>query len=195
MSCKLDKTLDFYGTRFSFILYPDSEDYDCDKILTEFKYYFPEFAYILHDKDKNADGTAKKPHIHFIAQCNKIRFSTLCNRFPFLVDMIAQVQKLRNWKNSIQYLVHYNDPDKASYKVEQIISNFDITPFFKDKDESSRAILIYEFITTTRCYSTQELMAFCFDNNLYSEARRGFAIWSKMLRENEPLSSKNFDNH
>ena len=52
--------------KFQGILYPDSESYRCDDVLNVLKSTFPEFAYILHDKDVDENGELKKPHIHWL---------------------------------------------------------------------------------------------------------------------------------
>lgn len=46
--------------KFQGILYPDSESYCCDDVLNVLKSTFPEFAYILHDKDTDENGELKK---------------------------------------------------------------------------------------------------------------------------------------
>ena len=42
--------------KFQGILYPDSESYCCEDVLNVLKSTFPEFAYILHDKDTDENG-------------------------------------------------------------------------------------------------------------------------------------------
>lgn len=48
--------------KYQGVLYPDSESYCCDDVLNILKSTFPEFAYILHDKDVDENGELKKPH-------------------------------------------------------------------------------------------------------------------------------------
>lgn len=45
------------------VLYPDAENYCCDKIIANASQYFEQWAYILHDSDITADGDTKKPTI------------------------------------------------------------------------------------------------------------------------------------
>lgn len=46
--------------KFQGVLYPDSESYCCDDVLNVLKSTFPEFAYILHDKDTDENGGIEK---------------------------------------------------------------------------------------------------------------------------------------
>ena len=55
---------DKQGRNFLGVLYPDSESYDCQKVLSRIKDTFVDFAYIVHDMDVNENGEIKKAHIH-----------------------------------------------------------------------------------------------------------------------------------
>lgn len=46
------------------VLYPDSEGYDCEKVLLRLQDTFEELSYITHDMDVDENGELKKPHIH-----------------------------------------------------------------------------------------------------------------------------------
>ena len=57
--------------KFTAIVYPDATDYTgtCEDVLHRVEEWgFPEWAYILHDRDKNPDGTPKKPHYHIVVK-------------------------------------------------------------------------------------------------------------------------------
>lgn len=60
--------------KFQGVLYPDSESYCCDDVLNILKSTFPEFAYILHDKDTDENGELKKPHIHWVGRLKAARY-------------------------------------------------------------------------------------------------------------------------
>ena len=53
------------GRNFLGVLYPDSESYDCQKVLSRIEDTFVDFAYIVHDMDVNENGEIKKTHIHW----------------------------------------------------------------------------------------------------------------------------------
>lgn len=45
---------------FSGVLYPDSESYNCDEVISRIKSKFKQWAFCLHDMDVNDEGELKK---------------------------------------------------------------------------------------------------------------------------------------
>lgn len=41
---------------FSGVLYPDSESYNCDEVISRIKSKFKQWAFCLHDMDVNDEG-------------------------------------------------------------------------------------------------------------------------------------------
>lgn len=170
---------------WEFILYPDSTSYNLQEEISKIVERFPgcSWAYALHDKDVKAEtGELKKPHIHFMVRHDtNVRLSTLQNDFP---ECSSQISKIHNWRKAVRYLVHVDDPDKYLYDVGIISSNFNHLQFFSDLDQEGKAAEIFNYIYTTHCTNAIELTAWCFQNRLYSELRRGWALWSCIMREN-----------
>lgn len=134
------------------VLYPDSESYSCSSVLSIMQSEFEKFAYILHDCDVDENGESLKPHIHWIGQFNNQRFLDSVAK-TFLISSDS-VQLCKNFKFSLQYLLHYNNPEKFQYRKEQIITNFNLDKYFAPElDESEQAAAIAKYIIDSKCSS------------------------------------------
>lgn len=166
--------------KFELVLYPDSESYDIDLVLNSAFSYFSSWAYCLHDSDIHEDGTPKKDHIHFVGKLDDVRSPEVVCRdlsVPF-----TSISNIKNWRAACRYLVHLDSPCKFQYPFDYVISSFPILPFFSlSDDEQARRIM--EFIKSTGCNRASDLTVWALDNGCYSGLRRGFAIWSQILRE------------
>lgn len=78
-----------------------------------------DYAVILHDKDIDEQGKAKKPHYHIILDyTNPHYFSSLSSEFEG-----AHIEPVSKFEQAVQYLIHKNSPDKYQYKVEEVKTN------------------------------------------------------------------------
>ena len=166
--------------KFELILYPDSESYDIDSVLDFAIHYFPQWAYCLHDSDISEDGSPKKDHIHFLGKLDDVRSpEVVCRDLHLSSNSIANI---KNWKSACRYLVHLDSPTKHQYSFDDVVSSFPILSFFSlPDDEQARRILA--FISSSGCTRVSDLTLWALDNGCYSGLRRGFAIWSQILRE------------
>lgn len=166
--------------KFELVLYPDSESYDIDSVLSSALSYFHTWAYCLHDSDTLDDGTPKKAHIHFLGKLDDVRSpDVVCRDLHVPINSIAIV---KNWKAACRYLVHLDFPSKFQYSFDDVSSSFPILSFFSlPDDEQARRII--DFISSTGCKRVSDLAVWALDNGCYSGLRRGFAIWSQILRE------------
>lgn len=83
-----------------------------------------QYAYILHDKDVQEDGTPKKPHWHIeLKLCKSRRRSDVAAWFG-VVESCVQDSKSGKYENMLQYLIHENAPEKHQYSIEEVSSNF-----------------------------------------------------------------------
>ena len=163
--------------KFELVLYPDSESYDIDSVLDSARSYFPMWAYCLHDSDITDDGLPKKDHIHFLGKLDDVRAPAVDLQLP--INSIANV---KSWKAACRYLVHLDSPTKFQYSIDDVISSFPILSFFSlPAEEQARRIL--DFLSTHKFCSLSSLTRWALDNGCYSGLRRGFAIWSQVLRE------------
>lgn len=116
------------GRNWAFVVYPESLPKNWLEIL--------QFSGLkiavspLHDADKNADETEKKPHYHIIAiwegpttYNNALNFSKQLNgTIPIRLEQI---------RGYYRYLTHKDNPEKAQYDEKDIIkiNGFDINDF------------------------------------------------------------------
>lgn len=167
--------------KWELILYPDSDSYDCSEVLARLVGVFDQWAYILHDSDVDAEGNPKKPHYHFYGKCSdKLTSSGIAYRVHVPESACRVVSK---WKAAVRYTVHADNPEKYQYNVSDICSNFPLAGFFTLSDDM-QAVRIFAFISDTHCTSVTTLTGWAIQNGYYSGLRRGFAIFSQLLREN-----------
>lgn len=166
--------------KFELILYPDSESYDIDIALSSAISYFPTWAYCSHDSDITDDGSPKKEHIHFLGKLDDVRSPDVVCRDLHLP--ITSISNIKSWKAACRYLVHLDSPTKYQYSIDDVISSFPILSFFSLPDEE-QARRILDYISSSKCCSISSLTRWALDNGCYSGFRRGFAIWSQVLRE------------
>lgn len=80
------------------------------------------YAYILHDKDINADGTLKTPHYHLLLVFyNAMTENAVKSLFPSNQNTLTQV--LKDKYACFNYLDHKDKPDKYQYDHALIVSN------------------------------------------------------------------------
>ena len=72
-----------------------------------------EYFFIEHTEDIN------NIHYHIVIRYNSpTRFETIKNKFQY-----GDIQNSKSVKNSIQYLVHLNDPQKFQYNWSEVVTN------------------------------------------------------------------------
>lgn len=102
------------------------------KGLDEHKKVIKDWAYILHDRDKGADGKLKKPHWHIYLRFNtKQQFNTIASWFGIEVSYVCIIKT--NFEKSCEYLIHRNDDTKFQYEPENVKSSFDYMQFLRER--------------------------------------------------------------
>ena len=86
------------------VLYPDSESYDCEKVLLRLQDTFEELSYITHDMDVDENGELKKPHIHWVGKRVQSTLSTIANALGIPAN---NIEFCKNYKTSLRYLYAY----------------------------------------------------------------------------------------
>lgn len=87
------------------------------------------YAYILHDKDTNEDGTLKEPHYHIIIVTYNAKTVSAVRRWFYGwvdkegKDINTLGQACNDIYNAYDYLYHKNQPDKYQYDSDLIVSN------------------------------------------------------------------------
>lgn len=109
----------------------DLNTFDFDKLeqRLESLSYITKWAYIVHDKDRNADGSIKHTHIHVMCQ-NKyaLRISRIANDFNVKEQYIEKCKT--RFANCIAYLTHETEKareeGKHEYDRSDVKSNFNV---------------------------------------------------------------------
>lgn len=138
-----EEVLDKKYRHFMFLLYPEDENYE--KILSDIKGSFKNWAYITHKPEKEE----KKEHTHVILSLDNARtIESICHRLDIPTRLCQRVRGLRA---ACRYLVHKDDEDKIQYDLTDVVVSKSFSPsYFKSFDDllSDTDMLenIYQFI-------------------------------------------------
>lgn len=103
-----------------FIVYPESAPENWRSILDGF--HVPWVESPLHDADKNADATEKKPHWHIMLLFDSVKCYQQITPFSKAVNGSFPI-KCRSMRGSIRYFYHADNPEKAQYNKTDIVSH------------------------------------------------------------------------
>lgn len=163
------------------VLYPDSESYDCQKVISRLEDTFVDLAYIIHDMDVDENGELKKSHIHWCGKrSSPAPISTIANALGIAVN---NIEFCKSWKYSLRYLIHADNPEKYQYPPDKVTANFPFNAVIEGKLEAMKSRQIYNFINDNPTITPNGLAEWCFQNDLWSEYRRSFSIWCTLMRE------------
>lgn len=175
--------------KYSGVLYLDTDTYDWRSVVQTIKEYFTEYAFIVHDRDTTPDGVLKKAHAHWIGvkrtEGGKASPCSLKCVSDALGVPDAHVEYCKSVKASFRYLVHADSPDKAAYSYDEINTNMCISRYIKEYAEYSRARKILDIVGSRQVIRVGDIIDEVMDLGLYSEFRRGYAIWHTIIREHE----------
>lgn len=119
---------------WSSIVYPESAKMQ----IKDIKEYFNQrsigfFLSPLHNNDKDDEGQLKKPHYHLL-----LKFSSLKSHLQvqLILSYITEVEPIiiSNYKMYGRYLTHMDNPEKAQYNKDDVITNLDYNEFL-DKEK------------------------------------------------------------
>lgn len=176
------------------LLYPDNEAHReaLDRISKSYDH-----AGIIHDRDtwtaedekKNPEhkqGELKKEHIHIVLRTSNATWNTaLCKELGIEEKFCEQA---KNIDNALQYLIHYNDKDKATYETDDVFGSLRtklIESINKiEKSEGEKVVELIQFIKEYEgILSITEFAEYCAKNGYWSEFRRSGAIFCKIIDE------------
>lgn len=165
------------------LLYPTDESHvlALEKIQSSYDY-----AYCLHDKDIAEDGSIKKAHWHVVIRFNQAVWSSaICKELGIEHNYIENVKR---FDNALQYLIHYNDTEKAQYTIDEVFGNLKtklVESINKvEKSEGEKVVELIQFIQEYDGKLTvTEFASYCAINGYWSEFRRSGAIFCKMIDE------------
>ena len=149
------------------VIYLDSAPGNWVDILSEMGLVF---AYILHDKDVNPDGTPKKTHYHLLLFFDGKKSFEQIKEITDVLNA-PNPQRVKNPKGMVRYLIHMDNPEKYQYKREDIkcIGGADIDKYF-ELSMSSKAIIlrdIMQFIKDSEMDNFADFVGYCLENQEY----------------------------
>ena len=102
---------------YTCIAYPDSAPSDWRDIIDS--YHIAWAASPLHDRDINADGSAKKPHWHIMLTWDSVKTPEQAQEIADAIHgtMVLPVQSQRAL---LRYMIHMDNPDKAQYNAADL---------------------------------------------------------------------------
>ena len=102
---------------YAFVLYKDSAPGNWMQVLEDT--HVPMFVSPYHDKDKNPDGTQKKPHWHILVMFQSVKTK---KQFEELRDRVAGVgvEEVASVRGYARYLCHLDNPEKAQYEKSDV---------------------------------------------------------------------------
>lgn len=114
------------------------------------------WAYILHDRDIERDGSTKKAHYHILLEfVNPRSVSSVAKMLGIAENMVEIVYSV---EGSRLYLTHANAPDKTQYDISEVIANYDVEnvdkplSFLEIYDMVEKSENFKEFITEMSTY-------------------------------------------
>lgn len=156
---------------FAGTLYPDSESYDCETLLSTIRSKFIDWAYILHDKDLNENGELKKSHIHWVGRATPRCLSVVSN---FLGLPENDIEVVKNFDNMVMYLIHLNDIDKFQYSPDDVETNLpNIGQLLRRQSEGQ---IVKDLASAKMQKSWYDLVQYAVETESYDVLRRNLGV-------------------
>lgn len=170
---------------FAGTLYPDSESYDCEHLLSVIRSKFIDWAYILHDKDTDENGVLKKPHIHWVCRATPRCLSVVSN---FLGLPENDIEVVKNFDNMVMYLIHLNDIDKFQYSPDDVETNLpNIGKLLRRQSEGQ---IVKDLASAKMHKSWYDLVQYAVDADSYDILRRNLGVIRLIWEEVQIADSK-----
>lgn len=151
-----------------------------------------QIAYILHDKDVDDNGLLKKPHYHILVKFSDRRqINAISKKYKCPENLIRWKC---DFKGSVRYLVHADDPDKFQYSWDDVTANFDLSDYSEDNnlDEVGGLNLIIDFYRRNNP-NLYQLFKYASKNGLYSQYRRNYHIlWDMFSDQKDSLKGDSY---
>lgn len=140
---------------WNLILYPNEDDSHY-KALEYIKENYIDYAYIVHNQDKNKFNELKKEHVHLTIQFHNARYR---NAIAIELGISPNyMQKCISLENSLTYLIHYGIKDKYQYDIEEVQGNlkFKLIKILEtiDISEEDKLSMIIDYIARYNAYLT-----------------------------------------
>jgi len=173
---------------FAGTLYPDSESYDCETLLSTIRSKFIDWAYILHDKDVNENGELKKSHIHWVGRATPRCLSVVSN---FLGLPENDIEVVKNFDNMVMYLIHLNDIDKFQYSPDDVETNLpNIGQLLRRQSEGQ---IVKDLASAKMQKSWYDLVQYAVDIDSYDILRRNLGVIRLIWEEVQLADAKRLE--
>ena len=105
---------------WTFVIYPESAPLDWRDKIDNLHIEWVERP--LHDKDLNADGEAKKPHIHILLLFGGVKSYEQVKEITDSLNCPIP-QRCHNARALVRYMAHLDNPEKHQYSVSDILGH------------------------------------------------------------------------
>lgn len=167
--------------QISAIVYPDSCP-DIDKAIALLG--CKKYAYIMHDRDVNEDGSPKKQHWHLIMCFDNVREFGAVNKELCCSENNIEPIKGKGIGGMLNYFLHNDDDSKAPYEIEEIFTCGINLDKYIAKSEAERASEVLDIILNCRAnnepfsIAVQEICK----RDLYDVLRRAQTLYVTIYR-------------
>lgn len=178
----MKRNIETYNRYFSFILY--EEDKEQMKGMEYLIRNYP-YARIKHDKDKEEDGTIKKEHYHIIIYVgqNPRNRKAISKETNIKENYIEGCNK----DNMLLYLIHYNNPEKTQYDIEEVDGELakELYKLIESRTQYQRDKLkeIIKYINKNQYNTIENVTIFSIDNNYYEVLKQNQYLITKIIQE------------
>lgn len=179
----------FKTRKFQVLGYPES----APQLIETLKTLGWDFVGILHDKDKQKDGTIKKAHWHlYISFVNNCYNTSIAKQLGLPLNLVRKMEPSNEVKY-LAYLTHYNSKDKYHYDDSELLYSSDkmleLVMNARNKldteimTESQKVTYILKLIDELGIDSMTRLIEVACYNEVYDVVRRAGGIFSAIIKE------------
>ncbi len=175
------------------VLYPQEDNTHANAL----EYISSHFqsCYITHDRDTDEDGEIKKAHVHAVMTFKNARYQkSVASELGIEANYLEKVSNLDSY---LLYLVHYDEPDKFQYSIDDVKGALKgkLDRLLKSEsipDEEEAVLFLKNYISNSHTLiSVSDFVTYSCQNGLYKYYRRSPNIFNKMLDEhNNYIRSK-----
>lgn len=173
---------------FSIVAYDDSDTMSFNKINSLIPTLNTTYFIIKHDKDE------VKNHYHIVLYFNKPSTISIISKKLDISSNYIRIQddfgKRYTLKNTIGYLIHFNNKEKHNYSTNDIMTNnidivnkyYDLLSGGNSENQNLKEIMLFlENNPTSNC---KDLLYFCIENDLLKTFKKYSYYLNQIIKEN-----------
>lgn len=152
---------------WSFLVYPESAVSDWKERIQ--KLFVKTLISPVHDKDINPDenNTLKKPHYHVLLMFDSVKtYKQVTEITEELKATIPQIA--HSPKGLARYMTHMDNPEKAQYKVEDIVAlnGADLSELLKPSSQDRYSMIreMLQFINDNQIMEFEDILIYAMNN-------------------------------